>query len=145
MDELLEMAADDTTGAGAAQSGSTGFIDTYVAANVATMADGSACSAWPVKTEANTGAAHAAAGSDASSMMVVDNAPAASTTAQPAPKAHLQIMDFTPAQDHQVGGGTKVLIILAREIPPELHRNQIYVSILVVPLTVCHGYLRFRT
>lgn len=45
------------------------------------------------------------------------------------PKLVLKIMDFTPAQDHVQGGGTKVLIILAREIPATLQGNAIHVSL----------------
>jgi hypothetical protein len=52
--------------------------------------------------------------------MVVDSA------AKGAPFV-VQIMDFSPTQDHQQGGGTKVLLI-TNVIPPELQRQTIYVS-----------------
>jgi hypothetical protein len=130
MDELLEMAADETD-----ELMQPGTSDCSGASTTTHQAEARGNSVWPVKTEATTTAMHIGEGPGSSSMMVVDNALAISITALPAqhtPKVHLQIMDFTPAQDHQVGGGTKVLIILAREIPPELHRNQIYVRISAV-------------
>ncbi len=40
----------------------------------------------------------------------------------------LEITDFSPAQDHQAGGGTKVLICLASEIPKHLQGNTIKVK-----------------
>jgi hypothetical protein len=39
----------------------------------------------------------------------------------------LEITDFSPSQDHQVGGGTKVLICLGNEIPKHLQGNTIKV------------------
>jgi hypothetical protein len=44
----------------------------------------------------------------------------------------LEITDFSPAQDHQVGGGTKVLICLGNEIPKHLQGNTIKVSAICV-------------
>ena len=44
----------------------------------------------------------------------------------------LIISDFSPAQDHQQGGGTKVLVCLANEIPEGFRQHPINVSILCI-------------
>ena len=44
----------------------------------------------------------------------------------------LIISDFSPVQDHQQGGGTKVLVCLANEIPEGFRQHPINVSILCI-------------
>lgn len=136
MDELLDMAADDvTTTVGFSTSLSVG-----VAGTGACAVPGSGPS-----TGAGTGEGLCADSKADDYHMVVDDSTAGHTNTEvtnaapghglggkPAPKLVLQIMDFTPAQDHQQGGGTKVLLILAGEIPPELQRHTIQVSLLVL-------------
>ena len=39
----------------------------------------------------------------------------------------VKIVDFTPMQDHQVGGGTKVMICLSSDIPLSLRKHTIQV------------------
>jgi len=49
----------------------------------------------------------------------------------------LIISDFSPAQDHQQGGGTKVLVCLENEIPEGFRQHTINVSALYLHLDFC--------
>jgi len=48
----------------------------------------------------------------------------------------LVISDFSPSQDHQIGGGTKVLVCLANEIAEPFRQHTINVSFLLLNVLV---------
>jgi hypothetical protein len=124
MDELLGMSTDEVTAAmrcfpsGADAGPGSGF-------GVSTSGVGSANTAVPLSGSGYQDDHHMVVDAPVGEDVVAAVAGVKASFTGP---LVLEITDFSPSQDHQVGGGTKVLICLGNEIPKHLQSNTIKVS-----------------